>query len=220
VSGDRLTALQKRILHTLADLRPPWTLTGGGALAGFHLAHRSTRDLDLFWRERGSLDRTPADAAHLLRANGLEVQVLRSAPTFSAMRVGDGQEECVVNLVAEPFGPVDTPQRAEVLGATISIDTAHEILVNKLTALLSRSELRDLIDVEALLDAGGDLDRALRDAPRKDAGFSPLTLAWVLKDFDVGTLATAMAVGPAEIEELAAFKERLVQLLVGAAAPE
>jgi hypothetical protein len=31
-----------------AGLQPPWTLTGGGALAGFHTKHRETRDLDLF----------------------------------------------------------------------------------------------------------------------------------------------------------------------------
>jgi hypothetical protein len=32
--------LQWRILRVLADLDPPWVLTGGGALAGFHLKHR------------------------------------------------------------------------------------------------------------------------------------------------------------------------------------
>src|SRR5207247_7289633 len=52
VSGDKLTPLQRRILRVLASLQPPWTLTGGGALAGIHLGHRETRDLDLFWRNR------------------------------------------------------------------------------------------------------------------------------------------------------------------------
>jgi hypothetical protein len=39
----------------LAGITPPWTLTGGGALAGVHLGHRETRDLDLFRRNRGEL---------------------------------------------------------------------------------------------------------------------------------------------------------------------
>jgi hypothetical protein len=34
-------------------------------------------------------------------------------------------------------------------------------------------ELRDLEDVRALLESGGDLERALADAPLKDGGFSP-----------------------------------------------
>jgi hypothetical protein len=64
-------------------------------------------------------------------------------------------------------------------GVAIRVDTAYEILVNELCALLGRSELRNLVEVRALLDQGFDLARALADAPKKDSGFSPVTLAWV-----------------------------------------
>jgi hypothetical protein len=60
-------------------LTPPWTLTGGGALAGVHLGHRVTRDLDLFWRSRSELGS--------LRADGLEVETLRTAPAFGELGV-------------------------------------------------------------------------------------------------------------------------------------
>lgn len=33
-----LTPLQRRALVLVAGMDPAWTLTGGGALAGFHLA--------------------------------------------------------------------------------------------------------------------------------------------------------------------------------------
>ena len=46
--SSRLTPLQERVLGLLAAIRPRWTL-GGGALAGVHLGHRTTRDLDLFF---------------------------------------------------------------------------------------------------------------------------------------------------------------------------
>jgi len=49
VSGGRLSSLQRRVLKLLAGLSPPWTLSGGGALVGFYVGHRETRDLDLFW---------------------------------------------------------------------------------------------------------------------------------------------------------------------------
>ena len=43
----RLSALQGRILRTLAGaLAGRWVLTGGAALGGFYTAHRTTRDLD------------------------------------------------------------------------------------------------------------------------------------------------------------------------------
>lgn len=218
--GDRLTTLQRRILRTLATLDPPWTLTGGGALALVHLGHRETRDLDLFWRRRRDLGTSVRDAETPLQADGLEVTVLRTAPSFAELRVRDGQELCIVDLVAEPFAPLAPPVRAEVEGSFIAVDSAHEILVNKLNALLSRSELRDLVDVKALLEAGGDLERALGDAPRKEAGFSPLTLAWVLKDFPVRTLARVARLEPAEVEGLVDFQRGLVDIITATSRPE
>jgi hypothetical protein len=68
-------------------LTPPWTLTGGGALAGVHLGHRVTRDLDLFWRSRSELGSLVSDTLGALRADGLEVETLRTAPAFGELGV-------------------------------------------------------------------------------------------------------------------------------------
>lgn len=220
MSGSRLRPLQERILRVLAPVTPPWTLTGGGALAGVHLGHRETRDLDLFWRNRAALGELVRDALSALRADGLESQALRTAPAFAEIRVADGQDVCIVDLVAEPFGPIEPPQRAEIGGTSIAVDTRHEILVNKLTALLGRSELRDLQDVQALLGAGGDLDRALADAPVKDGGFSALTLAWVLKSFDPRPLARTLGWDEARTDRLVSFRGWLIDRLTSASAPE
>ena len=169
--ADKLTPLQRRIVRVLATLTPPWTLTGGGALAGIHLGHRTTRDLDLFWRDRPALGQSVTEALDLLRADRMDVVVLRTAPMFSELRVSQGADVCIVDLVAEPFPAVEPPERVVIDGAAIAVDTKHEILVAKLTALLGRTELRDLVDVQALLGVGTDLVAALRDAPKKDAGF-------------------------------------------------
>lgn len=220
MSGDRLTPLQRRILRVLAGLTPPWTLTGGGALAGIHLGHRETRDLDLFWRNRGELGTLVTDALAALRADGLDAQALRTAPAFGELRASDGRDACIVDLVAEPFGPIAPPDRAVVEGVTIAVDNRHEILASKLATLLERSEIRDLADVKALLDAGGDLESALRDAPMKDAGFSPLTLAWVLKSYDPRPAARALGWNDTDTQALVAFREWLLERLTATAAPE
>jgi len=220
VSGDKLSSLQRRILRALAGLTPPWTLTGGGALAGVHLGHRETRDLDLFWRNRGELGSLVSDTVGALRAEGLRVETLRTAPAFGELRVTDGTDACIVDLVAEPFGPIEPPDRAMIDGTAIAVDSRHEILASKLATLLERSEPRDLVDVKALLDAGEDLQAALRDAPRKDAGFSALTLAWVLKGTDPRPALKALGWSAAELEELLAFRRRLIDRLTSAAAPE
>lgn len=83
MSGDRLSPLQWRILGILAGLEPPWTLTGGGALVGVHLKHRTTKDLDLFFRQVGQLGALPDEVRSRLTEEGLEVSTLRSGATFA-----------------------------------------------------------------------------------------------------------------------------------------
>jgi hypothetical protein len=220
MAADKLTPLQRRIVRVLATLTPPWTLTGGGALAGIHLAHRTTRDLDLFWRDRPALGPLVTQALELLRADRMDVVALRTTPTFSELRVSQGTDVCIVDLVAEPFPAVEAPERVAIDGATIAVDTKHEILVAKLTALLGRTELRDLVDVQALLEVGTDLVAALRDAPKKDAGFSAMTLAWVLHSFEVPPLARALGWSQTQTAAADAFRRELIERLMNIARPE
>jgi phosphoribosyl-dephospho-CoA transferase len=58
----------------------------------------------------------------------------------------------------------------EGANAMILVETPHQLLVNKLCALLSRSELRDLVDVRVLIESGLDLTRALADCPARMPG--------------------------------------------------
>jgi len=209
-----LTPLQARVLVALSPLSPPAVLTGGGALAGVHLGHRTTRDLDLFLRDRAELRDAPADAARRLRDAGLSVDVIRDAPAFVQLDVADHGEHVVVDLVADPVPNIEPPSLHRIEGVEIAVDGLHDIFVNKLCTLLSRSELRDLIDVHALIGAGADLGRAAADAPRKDAGFSPITLAWVLERYPLGKLAAALGHDRETVAELDAFRRDLsVQLL-------
>lgn len=47
-SSDKLTPLQRALLDAFFRQEQRFFLTGGAALAGFHLQHRTTLDLDLF----------------------------------------------------------------------------------------------------------------------------------------------------------------------------
>lgn len=84
----------------------------------------------------------------------------------------------------------------------------------KLCALLGRAEVRHLIDCQALLASGSDLERALRDAPAKDAGFSALTLAWILDQVNMHKAARAVGLEEPLAAPLAAFKSELVERLL------
>jgi len=216
----RLTALQQRVLIVLADIDPPWTLTGGGALAGFHTLHRETRDLDLFFRPQRTLDHVTADVREKLEAAGLVVQNLRTSPAFCQLHVSDEASAIEVDLVADPTPVAEAARPTPCGSVTILVETPYQLLVNKLGALVSRSELRDLVDVRVLLEAGGDLTRALGDCPKQDGGFSPLTFGWAVRGLPVRRLAKSLGWSEAIIDELERFRDELVDRVVTAARPE
>ena len=215
----RLSALQVDVLQSLTGVSPPWRLSGGAALAGFYTQHRTTRDLDLFWDQR-ELGELAKDVELRLVAAGLGVEVLQRDPSFCRLRVSGNGDAVVVDLVAEPVPVIEAPVELSLGDVRVRVDTAHELLVNKLCALLSRSELRDLEDVRVLLDAGGNLQRALSDAPRKDGGFSPITLAWLLEQFPLVTMSRALRWTTEATTKLDEFRQRLIEQVMAAARPD
>jgi len=210
----RLSGIQQRVLEALGPIEPRWILSGGAALVGFHLGHRTTRDLDLFWVGQSTLGELRREVVARLLGAGFDVTELRGGESFRSLQVRAGGEVVVVDLVAEPVASVEQPEAHRVGATTILVDTAHEILVNKLCALLHRSEVRDLFDIEALVAKGGDLPRALAEAPRKDGGFSALTLGYVLSGWAVADAARAAGFVD-HGERLARFRDRLLEAAVG-----
>lgn len=217
----RLSPLQTRVLHELAGLEPSWTLSGGGALVGFHTQHRETRDLDLFWQGRRELGALATQVASTLRTAGLAVDVLQTELSFARLSVRDVDGETVlVDLVADPVPLAEAPREVLLEGRALRVDTPHQILVNKLCAMLTRSEVRDLRDVDALIGIGGDLARAVEDAPGQDMGFSAITLAWTLRRWPLGKLAAALGESAAEVASLDAMREKIVERLLVLAVPQ
>jgi len=202
----RLTTLQDRVLTELAGMQPAWTLFGGAALIGFHLGHRTTRDLDLAFRGRHELGELPREVAALLVRAGLTVERLQAGVSFVRLRARDGAAEVELDLVADPTTPVEPPTEVR---RGVFVDTARELFAQKLCALLSGTELRDLEDVGALLAAGAELVTGLRDAASLDGGFSPPTLAWLLHGFPLQRAADEGR----DVVALTAVRDRLLDAL-------
>jgi hypothetical protein len=208
----RLSRLQRDLLDGFFQRRQDFFLTGGGALAGFHLGHRDTEDLDLF-TDRDVMDDGSRTLAEVVRDLGGTIEGLRTAPDFRRSLVRRGDEAVLVDLVRDR-APQGLP-KIEV--GSVRIDPPAEILANKLCTLLSRGEIRDLVDVRALLATGLPLEPALELAARKDAGLTPAQLAWVLGEIRIGDDARVPAgVSPPEIRT---FVERLRLELVRRAFP-
>ncbi len=90
----------------------------------------------------------------------------------------------------------------------IRVDPPQEIMANKLCALLSRSEIRDLVDVRALELAGYQLESALSAAVTKDKGLTPAQLGWVLSQIELGDDVDLP--GDVSIEELRGYLAGLI----------
>jgi len=177
----QLSPLQNAILHAFFRRESRFFLTGGAALVGYYLGHRTTEDLDLF-TTAPVLDEGEAalrDAAVELKA---EVEAIQTSPTFRRRLLRRADEAVIVDLVHD-----STPQgKPKTRHGVILVDPPEEILANKLRALLSRAEIRDLVDTYHLEKAGTPLESAMQLAGRKDGSMSPAQLAWILSQIRIG----------------------------------
>lgn len=205
---NRLTPLQRDLLASFFSRDTRTFLTGGAALAGYYLGHRSTDDLDLFAFPGSDLDDIERAFRASAAACGGEVQGVQSYPDFRRLFVERGPETCKVDLDVDRASPIDVDKT--VVGP-VRLDSMREIAANKICALVARSEIRDLVDLRALLEAGVDLERACDDALRKDGGADPATLAWLLDTLVLSPDARL----PSDVApgDLLAFRDGLVERL-------
>jgi hypothetical protein len=210
----KLTALQREVLDAFFQRERGFFLTGGAALAGFHLGHRTTDDLDLFTVQDAAFQRGRFVLADVANAIGGALEVRQDAPGFKRLVLTRAGEGLVVDIVKD-VGPQLHPDKLEQGG--ILIDPADEILANKLTAIVGRAEERDLVDVMFLERAGHSVEAALPAALAKDGGCTPATLAWLLSEVTIPDGAVLSAdVPPAQMR---AYLAELIRRLLAAAAP-
>ena len=213
MAGSKLTALQKEFLDAFFRREDRFFLTGGAALAGFHLGHRETHDLDLFTLT-DALDDGFALASEIAREDGASLESIQTAPDFRRLLIRRGTEAVLIDLVRDRVAQVVT-EKPRTHG--IRVDPPEEILANKLCALLSRSEIRDLVDVRALEIAGYRVEDALPAAHLKDTGLTPGQLSWVLGEIRLGD--DLIPPGGVSNDELRQYLDDLIDRLARVAFP-
>ncbi len=179
----RLTLLQRDLLEAFFARERRLFLTGGGALSGFYLGHRTTEDLDLFTPPGPDLADVTRALDEAARSVGATMAPQTTYIDFRRFLVRRGDEICVVDLVIDRTPPIDAEKTSF---GTIIVDTKREIAANKIVTLLSRSEIKDLVDLIMLAESGADLDQAIMDARKKDGSAEPATLAWLLEQIEIG----------------------------------
>lgn len=208
-----LDSLQRDLLAAFFARERRFFLTGGAALAGYHLRHRHTQDLDLFATDN-ILDEGEAALRDAAAELGAEVERVRTAPGFRRLLLRKGEQGVVVDLVFDQV-PQLFDVKLEVGG--VRVDPPAEVMANKLCTLLSRAELRDLVDVRGLELAGYSVEEHIAHAGRKDGGLTPGQLAWVLSALVIGE--DAEPPGGVSVQELRRYQHELIQRLTAMAFP-
>lgn len=176
-------------------------------LVGFYLGHRRTEDLDLFTMEN-EVENGFRLVVEVAKSLGANVEPIQTSPNFRRILLKRGAEAIVIDLIREYVIQV-SPEKTVING--IRIDTPDEILANKLCSLLSRSEIRDLVDVRELERAGFSLENALTAAAKKDSGLTAAQLAWVL--YQIKLSADLAPPGDVSVSELKDYLSGLIDRL-------
>jgi predicted nucleotidyltransferase component of viral defense system len=202
-----LNNLQNDFLREFFKRESSFFLTGGAALAGFYLGHRKTEDLDFFTLENEIETgfNIIKDVANVLNAT---VEAIQTSPDFRRFLIKRGSESIVIDLVREYVYQIDR-EKNKING--IRIDSPQEILANKLCALLSRSEIRDLVDIYELEQAGFQVEDAVSAASLKDTGLTSAQLGWILSQIKFGD--DAIIPSEIKVEELRKYLDNLIERL-------
>ena len=202
-----LSPLQQDLLREFFARERRFVLTGGGALVGFHLRHRTSQDLGLFTKPPTGLAEGRQALTAAVTALGGSMEAVKTFPEFQRLLVRRGGETVLVDLVVDRAPDVDAVEDRQ----GIRLHSLREIAANKICALLGRGEIRDLVDLREILERGLDLASVVSDAERKDGGVSAATLAWLLDSIRIAGNATPPGdIAPATLES---FRVDLVRRL-------
>jgi hypothetical protein len=209
----RLGQLQTKFLQAFFSREKRFFLTGGGALAGYHLGHRETHDLDLF-TTIDAMEEGCSAVAEVAREMGAKLESIQTSPDFRRYVLTLVPEAIVIDLIRERVAQI-VPNK--LLFGVVAVDPPEEILANKLCALLGRAEVRDLVDVRALELSGYSVESALPAAASKDSGLTPGQLSWILSQITLGD--ELVPPGGISVQELREYLKSLVDRLSRLAFP-
>ncbi|MDO8753105.1 MAG: nucleotidyl transferase AbiEii/AbiGii toxin family protein [Anaerolineales bacterium] len=176
---DVLYPFQDRVLNVVNKIDTGFYLTGGTASSRGYLQHRFSDDLDFFvndedffglWVERL--------IQSLSQLNDWTCQVLMKEERFARLNLTEHEVDLKLEFVNDVPARVGEIQTHPVLGR---MDSAENILANKVTAALDRDEPKDLADIWGFCcQKNISLQDAITNAQSKAAGVFPADLARVI----------------------------------------
>ena len=174
----RLYPLQNQVLAAFDDADTGFYLSGGTAASRGYLQHRFSDDLDLFLNDDPRFSLWADRLIAATTSSSWPVDVLLREDRFVRFVVHAEDLGLKVELVNDVPSRVGAVTRHPELGR---LDSAENILANKLTALADRREPKDLADIWGFCAKMGlSIESAIEGARGKAAGLFPVDLARAL----------------------------------------
>ncbi|NLF38688.1 nucleotidyl transferase AbiEii/AbiGii toxin family protein [bacterium] len=210
-----LTRDQDAFLNAFFRLTSEFYLTGGTALAGFYLGHRTSIDLDLFTQDADAFEHLDVVLSDTADALGIAVRGIRTTHYFKHFEAEMSSGPLTIHSAR------DVPARLAPVASCgdTRVDSIEDIMANKLCAMLGRSAMKDFIDLLFLDRAGYDTLSFLPRAQRKDGGMAAESLAYSIEQLSI-TAVPDFLVKPVTLDELLAFKENTINKLVASILPD
>jgi hypothetical protein len=158
-----------------------FALAGGYAIQAHGFLDRLSADVDLFAPSSVEADFSVAVDAVIREfgRDGLGVDVEIRDASFARLSVASDNDRSKVEM------GVDWREHSPVQLAIGPVLDADDAVANKVCALFGRAEVRDYVDVDAILSSGRyTKDDLLALASSHDAGFDPLWFAEALAAVD------------------------------------
>lgn len=176
-----LTDIKRDFLNHFFDYDDRFFLTGGSALSIFYLDHRFSYDLDLFTPEKIDWHLLDNEIREISDKIGASQNVISSSLLHKRYQLKRKDECEIIDFVIEKVPPLHNKNTF----GKIKVDTAEEIGVNKICTLVSRSEIKDIIDLYFLSRSNFDIVGHLNDSMKKDSGLNASTLSFILNGIKV-----------------------------------
>jgi sensor domain CHASE-containing protein len=180
-----------------------FALAGGYAVQAHGFLDRPSADVDLFAEASAQFDFSQAVDAVIAayRRDGLQADAEVRSPTFARLSVSSSAERAKVEL------GVDWRKNGPTLLAVGPVLHADDAVANKVCALFGRAEVRDYVDVAAILASGRYSEEDLvRLAEQHDPGFDPSWFTEALNAVDrlPDTLFAPYGLDPQDVSALKA----------------
>ena len=208
--------LINEFLKSFFNLTKSFFLTGGNALSLYYFNHRMSEDLDCFTTEREEFEHLSGILDEVCKITGINLKSERVFPNFRRYLLSKNEESILVDFVYEPVRQI-YPEKKIING--VRVDVPEEMTINKLCALLGRSDFKDLVDLFYLQKSGFCAIDYVAKAEEKEGGLNSATLAYVLRGMGISKMPENLkkSVSPEELEK---FKENLIQDLLKTALPK